>query len=133
MNEVITKAQILFKDIVIDEGLQFNCELGAQILSTAVFCYVPNMVQMHREVWTEEELFVFYIDKSFHPEVCMRKSRRGKLILQPVESFDLIPEIFEKCVNIMGLDYPLPKEIIPEYHFIEPKHFKRIIDLLVFT
>lgn len=132
MNE-IASAQILFKDVMVDEGLQFDNEFAAHLFETSVFCYVPHMVQMHREVWTEEQLLVFYISSDSHAEVCRRAGRRGKIIFQPVKTLDLIPEVFEQCVNIMGLELPLPKELIPEYHFIDPKHFKRIIDLMVFS
>lgn len=131
--EMIVKAQILFKDVVIDEGLQFNHELGAQIFREGIFCYVPHMVQMHREIWTEEQLLVFYISKDSHAEVCKRNGKRGKLIFQPVACISLIPYIFEQCVNIVGHAYPLPKEAIPDYYFINPKHFKRVIDLMVFS
>lgn len=133
MNDVITKAQILFKDVVIDEGLQFDDEFGKHLFSTAVFCYVPHMVQMHREVWTEEQLLIFYFSNETYSDVCGRAGRRGKLIFQPAESLGVIPEIFESIVNIVGHPLPLPKEAIPDYYFIDPKHFKRVLNLLAFS
>ena len=133
MNEEIVKAKILFKDIIVDEGIKIDDECWGRLLANAVFCYVPHMVQMHREVWTEEQLLVFYFSTGVSGEVCRRKDRRGKVIFEPIVEMAQIPQMFEQIVNIVGHNYPLPKEAIPDYYFIDPKHFKRVLDLLVFS
>lgn len=133
MSDEIASAQILFKDVVINEGIQIDDECWEKLFANAVFCYVPHMVQMHREVWTEEQLLVFYVAHDVSSEVGRRKNRRGKIIFEPIEALHQIPQMFEQIVNIVGHEYPLPKEVIPEYYFIDPKHFKRVLDLLVFS
>lgn len=140
MSEEIVKAQILFKDIVLDEGLQFNCEFGTRLLDTSVFYYVPQMMQMHREIWFEEALIVFYLfdetdDDSYDlaSAYFRRKGRRGKFYFEPITSYDDIPTRFERVCNIVDPNVTLPESLMPAYHIIDPKHFKRVLDLLVFS
>lgn len=131
--EIIVSAKLLFKDIVIDERLQFNNEFENQLFETGVFCYVPHMAQMHREMWTEEQLLIFYISNDVSTSVCRRAGKRGKIIFEPVKSMHEIPEKFELIVDIAGHGLPLPERLLPEYYFIDPKHFKRVLDLLIFS
>lgn len=133
MSNEIVSAQILFKDIVIDEGLQFDNEIGALILKEGLFCYVPFMLQMHREIWFEEQLLVFYFSNDLDREICQRTKRRGKIIFEPIKSINEIPAIFEWHANIIDRDVPLPLSLLPNCYFIESKHFKKVLDLLVFS
>lgn len=132
-SKVIVEAQILFKDIMIDEQIHFESGFRKHLLESGIFCYVPHMAQMHREIWTEEQLLVFYFSKDTMGDKFRRTGKRGKLIFEPVEFMHQIPQRFYQIVNILGHEYPLPKEAIPDYYFIDPKHFKRIIDLLIFS
>lgn len=135
MNTHVDCARNILLTALIDNHLKIDFSIIQYM-----FYYVPKMIRMHRELWTEEALIMFYLYKDkekcdylFEHFPC--KDSHKTFYTQPVRSLSdgELSLKYKEIVSICStLGDHLTEDLIPEYHIIESHYLEKIPNLIPF-
>ncbi len=106
------KAKELFDTACKNNAIEINIDI-----ETCIFLYVPKMLHVHRTIWEQEDLIIFYAvdDVGQYTMDCIEAATHKNVYLYPVhEDADIVAELQKVVSNNMNLNYPL--ESLPEYY-----------------
>lgn len=136
MDKEVINAKILFNNIIVNEDLVFDSEF-IHLLDKSICYYVPNMMNMHREIWYEEVLIIFYYSNNIHNSDDIyyynNNGKINKLYFISISSYDEILIKFKKICNVIDHSVEMPEDAMPFFHIINYEHLKKIINLVSFS
>ena len=124
IKEATVKSVNLYKNCLNNEGVEISVELERCILY-----YVPKMIHSHRDMWTQEDLLIFYPtnDKDYGCDTVAAKDNHKRLYFYPVSLGANIYYEFKVIVagNMHGINYDdkFPDKLIPEHFIIDSNDF----------
>jgi hypothetical protein len=124
--EAIVKAVNLYRDCMSNENAEIDIEL-----EKCIIYYVPKMIHSHRNMWTQEDLLIFYptYDIDFGTDTVSAKDSHRRIYFYPISLNANTNYEFKKIVagNMHGIIYDdkFPDELMPEHFIIDGNDFKR--------
>lgn len=130
MTDNIVKAATLFKDCLKYEGAKLLFDLE---LCTAYYC--PAISHMHRTVWVEENLLLFYpTQENIAGDVLREHNPHRQVYFCPVGiDADINREFINEASYFLKIDEPLPPALMPINFVIAGSDLSRVFNLMVFS
>lgn len=105
LSQAIKENNINFQDLFLEESKIF---------------YFPKMNCLHREMWEEEQLFIFLPLEKNIKDIAYCKERRGKIFVSSIDPINIIQELKNQFAYNLCFDpKDIPLSAMPALHEYE--------------